>query len=166
MCFSNGIHLLYVMDLLQNWMSHWRGKSVIPGIVQYILWMDKFWLYYIYVLFSVTFFLSFSYTVSHSHFFFTTVTNDITYYYPTYYSTRSIDDITLYWYDSNNEVIERRVPWFRRANSTLLDASISEFQEQQRMQRFLQMLKLGLNDTEGESTFQNFWGIMLEHDQH
>ncbi|XP_073454440.1 uncharacterized protein [Aquarana catesbeiana] len=99
--------------------------------------------------------------ISHSHFFFTTVTNDITFYYPTYYSTRSIDDITLYWYDSNNEVIERRVPWFRRANSTLLDASISEFKEQLRMQRFLQMLKLGLNDTEGFHILQLLDGCVL-----
>lgn len=117
-------------------------------------------------LFSVKFFLSFYYTDSHSHFFFTTVTNDITNYYPTYYLTRSIDDITLYWYDSNNEVIERRVPWFRRAKSTLLDASISEVHEQQRMENFLQMLKRGLNDTEGESAFQNYWGTMFQHDQH
>ncbi|XP_040180828.1 major histocompatibility complex class I-related gene protein-like [Rana temporaria] len=98
---------------------------------------------------------------SHSHFFFTTVTNDITNYYPTYYSTRSIDDITLYWYDSNNEVIERRVPWFRRAKSTLLDASISEFHEQQRMQNVLQMLKRGLNDTEGFHILQLLDGCVL-----
>ncbi|XP_063794285.1 major histocompatibility complex class I-related gene protein-like isoform X2 [Pseudophryne corroboree] len=61
---------------------------------------------------------------SHSHYFFMTVTNDPTPDFPSYYTTRAIDDVTLYWYDSVNEIVECRVPWFKSTSATLLDESI------------------------------------------
>ncbi|KAM9323879.1 major histocompatibility complex class I-related gene protein-like [Gastrophryne carolinensis] len=85
---------------------------------------------------------------SHTHYFFITVTNDSTYDYPSYYMTRTIDDVTLYWYDSDNEVVERRVPWFESPDATLLDASISQYYFQRRQQRLFQKFNDYLNDTE------------------
>ncbi|XP_077342814.1 major histocompatibility complex class I-related protein 1-like [Lithobates pipiens] len=113
--------------------------------------------------FSSTFF---SYTVSHSHFFFTTITNtnitnNFTSSYPDYYVTRSIDDITLLRYDSVNEVIERRVPWFKSTYSTLLFDSINQLRMQESLQNILQIVMNHLNDTEGFHVLQVLQGCVL-----
>ncbi|XP_068105476.1 major histocompatibility complex class I-related gene protein-like isoform X2 [Hyperolius riggenbachi] len=78
------------------------------------------------------------------------VTNDPTYNYPAYYVTRTIDDVTLYWYDSVGSVVERRVPWFKGPGGSLMDASFLEVQIQRNMQRLLLSLMLHLNES---STF-------------
>ncbi|KAM5146920.1 major histocompatibility complex class I-related gene protein-like [Mantella aurantiaca] len=98
---------------------------------------------------------------SHSHFFYTTITNDSTYDYPSYCTTRSLDDITLYWYDSDNMVIERRVPWFKSANGSLLNASIAEYNFQRIEQRRLEIYRNYMNDTEGFQVLQLLDGCIL-----
>ncbi|KAM5146921.1 major histocompatibility complex class I-related gene protein-like [Mantella aurantiaca] len=105
-----------------------------------------------------------AYTDKHTHYFFITVTDDSTYGYPTYYTTRSIDDITLYWYDSINQVVERRVPWFRSTYVTLLDASLNQLMIQRSQQRLFQIFKNYLNDTEGFHVLQRILGCMVYDD--
>ncbi|XP_072286795.1 major histocompatibility complex class I-related gene protein-like [Pyxicephalus adspersus] len=119
--------------------------------------MKKYLLYASLILFST----ALSYTDKHSHYFFITVTNDSTYDFPSYYTTRSIDDITLYWYDSVSEVVERRVPWFRSTSDTLLDASFSQFMIQKRQQIFFQTIQNALGDTEGFHVLQRLQGCIV-----
>ncbi|XP_077340159.1 major histocompatibility complex class I-related protein 1-like [Lithobates pipiens] len=102
-----------------------------------------------------------TYTDKHSHYFFITVTDVSNYDRPSYYTTRSIDDITLYWYDSISEVIERRVPWFRSTYSTLLDASANQFMMQQSLQRLFHMFKNYLNETKGFHVLQRLLGCIV-----
>ncbi|XP_073498007.1 H-2 class I histocompatibility antigen, alpha chain-like isoform X2 [Phyllobates terribilis] len=59
----------------------------------------------------------------HSHYFFDTATTDLTSNMTSYTMSRTLDDVTLMWYDSNDEVVERRVPWYKSPYETLLDAS-------------------------------------------
>ncbi|XP_068105481.1 major histocompatibility complex class I-related gene protein-like [Hyperolius riggenbachi] len=95
---------------------------------------------------------------SHSHYFFTTATNDTTYGSPYYFSSGFLDDIMLYWYDSDDEVLERRVPWFQSTFATLLQKSMDEHHFQQVMQRFLQTVWIHANDTEEFPVLQRMEG--------
>ncbi|XP_040180829.1 zinc-alpha-2-glycoprotein-like [Rana temporaria] len=101
---------------------------------------------------------------THSHFYFTTVTNDSTYEYPSYFTTRSLDDIMLYWYDSDNGVIERRVPWFRSTIGNLLTASIDEYKFQVMLQNLFEEYRNYMNDTEEFQVLQLLDGCMLYDD--
>ncbi|XP_069602452.1 major histocompatibility complex class I-related gene protein-like [Ranitomeya imitator] len=59
----------------------------------------------------------------HSHYFFDTATKDLTSNMTSYTMRRTLDDITLLWYNGDDEVVERRVPWYKSPYATLLDAS-------------------------------------------
>ncbi|XP_075042599.1 major histocompatibility complex class I-related protein 1-like [Mixophyes fleayi] len=118
----------------------------------------------IYTLFCVLILLSstpFAVADSHSHYFFTTVTNDYTSDFPSYFTTKTIDDITLYWYDSENEIVERRVPWFKSTFATLLDASLNELKYQLAMQSYLESIMDYLNQTEGYHILQILEGCTV-----
>ncbi|XP_077340146.1 HLA class I histocompatibility antigen, alpha chain F-like [Lithobates pipiens] len=92
---------------------------------------------------------------SHSHYFFTTVTTrDPASDYPFYYTSRSIDDITLYRYDSNIGIIERKVPWFRTAYLGLLLASVEEHNTGISQSKVLESFMFHVNDTEGFHVLQ------------
>ncbi|KAM9323878.1 major histocompatibility complex class I-related gene protein-like [Gastrophryne carolinensis] len=97
---------------------------------------------------------------SHSHIIFTTVTTNST-DYPNYYTTRTIDDITLYWYDSDNEVVERRVPWYKSEFVTLLDASLNLFHMQMRMQNLFRFFTSHQNFTAGFHYMQKMEGCTV-----
>ncbi|XP_077345099.1 major histocompatibility complex class I-related protein 1-like [Lithobates pipiens] len=101
---------------------------------------------------------------NHSHFYFTTITNDSTYDYPPYITTRSLDDIMLSWYDSDNGVIERRVPWFRSTVGNLLDASIDEYKFQLMLQKRFEDYRNYMNDTEEFQVLQLLDGCMIYDD--
>ncbi|XP_075042598.1 major histocompatibility complex class I-related protein 1-like [Mixophyes fleayi] len=115
----------------------------------------------IYTLFCVLILLSstpFAVADSHSHYFFMTATNDSTSDFPSYFTTRTIDDITLYWYDSENAIVERRVPWFKSTFATLLEASLDQYRLQIGLQRFLKSIMVYLNQTEGYHILQRLEG--------
>ncbi|XP_069798961.1 major histocompatibility complex class I-related gene protein-like [Dendropsophus ebraccatus] len=109
----------------------------------------------------LTLFVRFSCAGFHTHYFYWTVTNDETSDFPLYTMTRRLDDVTLFWYDSDNEVIERRVPWFKSPNATLLDTSITFYHQQQDMQRFLDTFLDDLNHTNGYHILQKLKGCTL-----
>ncbi|XP_072286826.1 uncharacterized protein [Pyxicephalus adspersus] len=103
---------------------------------------------------------------SHSRYFFTTVTpNNSASDYPFYYTTRSIDDITLYWYDSDTGVVERRVPWFRSVHNGLLEATITEHNFQISLSKVLESFRNHVNDTEGFHVLQLLEGCILHDNQ-
>ncbi|KAM5145643.1 hereditary hemochromatosis protein-like [Mantella aurantiaca] len=120
--------------------------------------------YLLYLTLSLVFYCSAPVASSgiHSHYFFRTVTTqDSASDYPFYYSTRSIDDITLYWYDSNSGIVERRVPWFRSAHAGLLNASIAEFNNQISQSNLLELIRNDINDTEGFHVLQRLQGCVV-----
>ncbi|XP_073498031.1 major histocompatibility complex class I-related gene protein-like [Phyllobates terribilis] len=86
---------------------------------------------------------------SHSHYFYTTLTYNSSFDSASYYTTRTIDDITLYWFDSDNRVIERRVPWFKGPNASLFIFSIRSQRYHTGMQQLLYGIVQHLNHTEG-----------------
>ncbi|XP_073454437.1 major histocompatibility complex class I-related gene protein-like [Aquarana catesbeiana] len=104
------------------------------------------------------------YAETHSHFYFTTVTNDSTYDFPSYITTRSLDDIMLSWYDSDNGVIERRVPWFRSTYGNLLTATIDEYKFQVMLQKLFEEYRNYMNDTEEFQVLQLLDGCMVYDD--
>ncbi|XP_071980940.1 zinc-alpha-2-glycoprotein-like isoform X2 [Engystomops pustulosus] len=99
---------------------------------------------------------------SHSHFFYTTLTNNLSSDFPSYYSARTLDDLLLLWYGSDERVVERRFPWFKgAANSSLLAESLTEFNYQAEMQETLNNIQKYLNVTEGYQVLQNIEGCLL-----
>ncbi|KAM3912159.1 major histocompatibility complex class I-related gene protein-like [Leptodactylus fuscus] len=98
---------------------------------------------------------------SHSHFFYTTVTYNLSFDFPSYYTTRTLDDIPLFWFDSDNRVVERRVPWFKAANRSLLELSLIEYRFYGTMQSILTRTINYLNYREGYHVLQNMDGCTL-----
>ncbi|XP_068103897.1 major histocompatibility complex class I-related gene protein-like [Hyperolius riggenbachi] len=94
------------------------------------------------------------------HHFYTTLTNYPGYDYPSYYTTRSINDITVYWYDSKDLVVQRRVPWFQSPYPSLLEASFVEYDFQLEMEKTFQGLQDYL-DTSGLPILQRLTGCNL-----
>ncbi|XP_077148667.1 major histocompatibility complex class I-related protein 1-like isoform X1 [Ranitomeya variabilis] len=98
----------------------------------------------------------------HSHYFYMTlISDDPTSDFPSFTETRTLDDITLLWYDSDDEVIERRVPWFKTQNQTLWFASISFYRFQMAMQRNLHNIQNYHNHTKGYHILQWLEGCTL-----
>ncbi|XP_073498570.1 class I histocompatibility antigen, Gogo-B*0103 alpha chain-like [Phyllobates terribilis] len=105
--------------------------------------------------------IHFAYAGDHSHYFFETVTTDLTSNMTSYTMRKTMDDVTLMWYDSNNEVVERRVPWFKGPNTTLWDASVKFHSMQKTMQKFLHFILNYMNHTEGYHIIQGLYGCTL-----
>ncbi|XP_069798962.1 major histocompatibility complex class I-related gene protein-like [Dendropsophus ebraccatus] len=103
----------------------------------------------------------FAFAGFHTHYFYWTVTNDETSDFPFYTMTRRLDDVTLFWFDSDNEVIERRVPWFKSPHATLLDTSINFYSQQRFRQNLLYNISYDLNDTESYHVLQGLQGCTL-----
>ncbi|XP_075178560.1 major histocompatibility complex class I-related protein 1-like [Anomaloglossus baeobatrachus] len=99
----------------------------------------------------------------HSHYYFESVTTDLTLNITSYTMRRTLGDITLMWYDSDDEVVERRVPWFRTPYATLLDASLHFYSEQTYMLNFLHDMLHDMNHTEGFHVLQVLEGCS-KHD--
>ncbi|XP_066438140.1 major histocompatibility complex class I-related gene protein-like [Eleutherodactylus coqui] len=97
----------------------------------------------------------------HSHYFYMTATKDQSTGIFTYTMTKTLDDITLLWYDSENEVVERRVPWFKSPYSTLYDASKNFYLQQRKLQNALNSIQYYLNHTEGYHILQSLEGCAL-----
>ncbi|XP_075117050.1 major histocompatibility complex class I-related protein 1-like [Leptodactylus fuscus] len=97
----------------------------------------------------------------HSHYFFMTAVNDLTSDVSSYVMTRTLDDIILLRYDSDHEVVERRVPWYKSPYATLLDASITFFMNQLDMQSLLRNISSYTNDPEGYHVLQRLEGCTL-----
>ncbi|XP_077148674.1 major histocompatibility complex class I-related protein 1-like [Ranitomeya variabilis] len=76
---------------------------------------------------------------------------------------KTMDDVTLMWYDSDDEVVERRVPWFKGPNATLWDASVKFRSMQKTMQKFLHFILNVMNQKEGFHILQALYGCTL-HD--
>ncbi|XP_075115428.1 major histocompatibility complex class I-related protein 1-like [Leptodactylus fuscus] len=105
--------------------------------------------------------LGFVFAGIHSHYFYVTTVIDFTSDIPTmpsYIMTRTLDDITLLRYDSDNEVVERKVPWFRSPFSTLLDASLNYYAAQRSDQVLLKSISNSLNHMEGFHVLQRLQG--------
>ncbi|XP_040261346.1 major histocompatibility complex class I-related gene protein-like [Bufo bufo] len=103
----------------------------------------------------------FAFSGVHTHYFYTTITNDLTSNIPYFMMTRTLDGVTLFWYDSDNEVVERRVPWFKSRNQTLLDASISYYSVQRNWQNFLHNVSNVFNHAERYHVLQILQGCTL-----
>ncbi|XP_073404829.1 major histocompatibility complex class I-related gene protein-like isoform X2 [Dendrobates tinctorius] len=67
----------------------------------------------------------------------TMISDDPTSDFPSFTETRTLDDVILLWYDSDDEVIERRVPWYKSLNQTLWVASHNFYLQQKDMQETL-----------------------------
>ncbi|XP_018411343.1 PREDICTED: major histocompatibility complex class I-related gene protein-like [Nanorana parkeri] len=144
-------------QLQANWLTTDRRRHTTGRRSSNICMMKKYLL-----LASVILCLSavIAYTEKHSHYFFITVTKS-SYNYPSYYATRSIDGITLYWYDGVSEVVERRVPWFRSTYATLLDASLNQLMIQRSQESLFRIFQTYLNDTEGFHVLQRMQGCIV-----
>ncbi|XP_040261340.1 major histocompatibility complex class I-related gene protein-like isoform X1 [Bufo bufo] len=103
----------------------------------------------------------FAFSGNHSHYFYTTVTYNVSFGLLSYYSTRTIDDITLFRFDIDEGVVERKVPWFKGANRTLLSVSVNE----QRFYRLMNFTIYSIMDflsyPEGDHILQNLDGCAL-----
>ncbi|XP_073498038.1 major histocompatibility complex class I-related gene protein-like [Phyllobates terribilis] len=105
----------------------------------------------------------FAYAGDHSHYFFDTATTDLTSNMTSYTMRRTLDDVTLMWYDSDDEVVERRVPWFKSPYNTLLDASLQYYYMQMNMLNFLHTIVYYMNHREGFHILQVLEGCSI-HD--
>ncbi|XP_044162415.1 major histocompatibility complex class I-related gene protein-like isoform X2 [Bufo gargarizans] len=103
----------------------------------------------------------FAFSGNHSHYFYTTLTYNVSFGLPSYYSTRTIDDITLFRFDIDEGVVERKVPWFKGANRTLLTASINEQRFYRLMNFTLYSIMDFLSYSEGDHILQNLDGCAL-----
>ncbi|XP_077148673.1 major histocompatibility complex class I-related protein 1-like [Ranitomeya variabilis] len=97
----------------------------------------------------------------HSHYFYDTVTTDFTSNMTSYTMRRTLDDVTLMWYNGDDEVVERRVPWYKSPYATLLDASLQFYYIQMTMQRLLHNISYYTNHTEGFHILQVLEGCSL-----
>ncbi|XP_075115427.1 BOLA class I histocompatibility antigen, alpha chain BL3-6-like [Leptodactylus fuscus] len=97
----------------------------------------------------------------HSHYFYTTLTYNLPFDFPPYYTARTLDDIPLFWYDSDNGVVERRVSWFKGANSSLWDDSVTESKFHNEMRQILNNIMYYLNVTEGSHVLQTIEGCVV-----
>ncbi|CAJ0965872.1 unnamed protein product [Ranitomeya imitator] len=97
----------------------------------------------------------------HSHYFYDTVTTDFTSNMTSYTMRRTLDDVTLMWYNGDDEVVERRVPWYKSPYATLLDASVQFYYIQIIMQRLLHNISYHTNHTEGFHILQVLEGCSL-----
>ncbi|XP_077148666.1 major histocompatibility complex class I-related protein 1-like isoform X2 [Ranitomeya variabilis] len=77
---------------------------------------------------------------------------------------RMIDDVPLFWYDSDNGVAERRVPWFKGANRSLWGVSKNELRFHGVMQTRLNDTLNYINNTEGYHVLQNLDGCTVNTD--
>ncbi|XP_066435872.1 patr class I histocompatibility antigen, CH28 alpha chain-like [Eleutherodactylus coqui] len=103
----------------------------------------------------------FAFSGGHSHRFYSTLTYNSSFGFSLYSSTRTIDDITLFGFNSDDGVIERRVPWFKAANKSLLKASLSEHLFHGVMHNLTFAIMHYLNDMEGQHILQNIDGCTL-----
>ncbi|KAG8536509.1 hypothetical protein GDO81_026213 [Engystomops pustulosus] len=92
----------------------------------------------------------FTFAGLHTHYFYVTVTSEWTDELPLYTTTRTLDDITLLRYDSDQEVLERRVPWFQSPFSSLLDASLSYLSIQNSDENLLRVISEVMGHTGGK----------------
>ncbi|XP_069602455.1 major histocompatibility complex class I-related gene protein-like isoform X2 [Ranitomeya imitator] len=104
---------------------------------------------------------TFSRKGDHSHYFYDTVTTDFTSNMTSYTMRRTLDDVTLMWYNGDDEVVERRVPWYKSPYATLLDASVQFYYIQIIMQRLLHNISYHTNHTEGFHILQVLEGCSL-----
>ncbi|CAJ0965871.1 unnamed protein product [Ranitomeya imitator] len=101
---------------------------------------------------------------SHSHYFYTTLTYNSSFESSFYSSMRMIDDVPLFWYDSDNGVVERQVPWFKGVNTSLWGVSRNELRFHGVMQAILNETLNYINNTEGYHVLQNLDGCAVNTD--
>ncbi|KAM4641512.1 class I histocompatibility antigen, Gogo-B*0201 alpha chain-like [Discoglossus pictus] len=101
---------------------------------------------------------------SHSHYFVTTVTNTSSSVLPLYFTTRELDDVTLFWYDSNNQLMEIREPWFKVHNKSYGRQNLYEMVYQDMMQKKFWTITSYLNETGEVHYLQRLEGCTLYDD--
>ncbi|XP_018411338.1 PREDICTED: major histocompatibility complex class I-related gene protein-like [Nanorana parkeri] len=97
----------------------------------------------------------------HTHVFFTTAFSKHLPGLPLYSSSRVLDDVTLYWYDSHTRLLEVRAPWFKNTGVNLWRINLHEMNYQLTMQRYLQAIKNRLNSSEEYDMLQKKEGCIL-----
>ncbi|XP_073498002.1 major histocompatibility complex class I-related gene protein-like isoform X2 [Phyllobates terribilis] len=88
----------------------------------------------------------------------TAISDDPTSDFPSFTETRTLDDVVLLWYDSDDEVIDRRVTWYKSPYETLLDASIDFYKQQKYMQLTLHYIQDYHHHTKGYHILQRLEG--------
>ncbi|KAM4641513.1 patr class I histocompatibility antigen, CH28 alpha chain-like [Discoglossus pictus] len=101
---------------------------------------------------------------SHSHYFITTVTNTSSSFLPLYFTTRELDDVTLFWYDSNNQLMEIRESWFKGYGVSFGAVNAEEINYQYLMQDTFFTRTLLMNETGEDHYLQSLEGCTLYDD--
>ncbi|KAM4696190.1 major histocompatibility complex class I-related gene protein-like [Rhinophrynus dorsalis] len=98
---------------------------------------------------------------SHTHYFYTTVTNQTELGIPFYFTTRELDDVSLYWYDSQNQLLELRAAWFKSTYRNLWLENYGIIINQDRMLNYTQRIMNHLNQTDEYHVLQRIEGCRL-----
>ncbi|XP_075180898.1 major histocompatibility complex class I-related protein 1-like [Anomaloglossus baeobatrachus] len=106
----------------------------------------------------------FSFSSLHSHYFHTTVIFDLNSNFALFTETKTLDDVVLYWYDSVDEVVERRVPWFKTTYTNLYQESAITYEHQIKMQNLLASIINYRNQTTGYHILQILQGCSIDDD--
>ncbi|KAM4641167.1 major histocompatibility complex class I-related gene protein-like [Discoglossus pictus] len=101
---------------------------------------------------------------SHTHMFLSTVTNKDDPNFPSYFASHELDNVTLYWYDSQVEILEIRAPWFKKINSSMRYFNFHHFFENMLMKSYLNGVMNHLGETEGYHILQNLEICTLHDD--